>query len=71
MMSRDATHNTEVRKVTAVREPARELTENELAPVSGGLEHEPVHAATTPTFTPNGEKLIQLIARGMFPGSFW
>jgi pyocin large subunit-like protein len=68
MMSRDAIHNTEVRKVTAVREPAREFTDNELAHVIGGLEHETLHAATTSTFTPNSERWIELIARGMFPG---
>jgi bacteriocin-like protein len=36
-MSKTTAHNTEVRKVTAVREPARELSADELAQVTGGV----------------------------------
>jgi hypothetical protein len=36
IMSKTTTHNTEIRKVTAVREPTRELSAVELAQVTGG-----------------------------------
>ena len=36
IMSKTATHNAEVREVTAVREPSRELSADELARVTGG-----------------------------------
>ena len=35
-MSKTTTHNTEVRKVIAVREPSGELSADELAQVTGG-----------------------------------
>jgi len=38
-MSKTTTHNTEVRKVTAVRKPSRELSADELAQVTGGVYH--------------------------------
>jgi hypothetical protein len=36
IMSKTTTRNTEVRKATAVREPSRELSADELALVTGG-----------------------------------
>ena len=36
IMSKTTTRNTEVRKATAVREPSRELSADELARVTGG-----------------------------------